>query len=57
MRNVKFLLNHIYAEHVHSGALVLMTVVEQALYGYECDPDSGVLRITAKAVAREGLSK
>lgn len=60
MRNVKFLLNRIYAEQVHSGAiapLVLMTVAEQGLYDYECDPDSEALRITAKAVARAGLSK
>ena len=52
MRNVKLLLNRIYAEHMHSAAiaaLVLMTVAEQGLYDYECDPNSGVLRITAKA--------
>lgn len=60
MRSVKPLLNRIYAEHVHSGAIatpVLKTVAEQGLYDYECDPNSGVLRITAKTVARAGLSK
>lgn len=57
MRNVKFLLNRIYAEHTHIGAiatLVLMTVAEQGLYDYECDPNSGVLRITAKAELTHG---
>ena len=52
MRNIEFLPNRIYAEHMHSGAIatfVLMTVAEQGLYDYECDPNSGVLRITAKA--------
>lgn len=60
MRKVKFLLNRIYAEHVHSGAIatrVLMPVAEHGLYGYECNPNSGVLRITTKSVARAGLSK
>lgn len=60
MRNVKLLLNRVYAEHVHSAAitaLVLMSVAEQGLYGYECDPNSGALRITAKAVARTEFSK
>lgn len=60
MSIVKLLLNHIYAEHMHSAAitdLVLMSVAEQALYDYECDPNSGVLRITAKAVARTEASK
>lgn len=65
MRNVNLLLNRIYAEHMHSAAitdrtiaaLVLMTAAEQGLYDYECEPNSGVLRIVAKAVARTGFSK
>ena len=52
MMNVKRLLNRIYAEPVHSGAiaaLVLTTIAEQGLYDYERNSDSGVLRITAHA--------
>ena len=65
MRNVKLLLNRIYAEHMHSAAitdraitaLVLMIVAEQGFYDYERDPNSGVLRITAKAeLTRDDLN-
>ena len=60
MRNVNLSLNHIYAEHMHRAAITaldLMPVAKQDLYDYECDPNSGVLRITANTVARTEFSK